>query len=362
MLGSPILIGRSLAHFEIIQQLGNGGMGTARRGAMSRAATALWLAFLAAPAVAEDGSLIDRQDVRIDKAAIIEAVGEERLTPVQAAIDRITANIVLQRLTYLSDGLRVKGYLARPRQGTALPAVIFNRGGNRDFGALSDVRAALILGKLAERGYVAVASQYRGVAGGDGMEEFGGAEIADVLNLVPLLERLAEADASRIGVYGWSRGGLMTYLALARSDRFKAAIVGAGMTDSFDGIERRPEMAEQVYSELVPDWDTNRAAALEARSPIRWVEKLHKKTPILLLHGSADWRVHPTQAVRMADALYREKHPFRLVFFEGGDHGLTEFRDEVDRLVGDWLDRYVRDGLPWPSLEPHGRKRTGVPR
>ncbi len=41
--------------------------------------------------------------------------------------------------------------------------------------------------------------------------------------------------------------------------------------------------------------------------------------------------------------------------FEGGDHGLSEFRDEVDAAVGAWLDRYVRDGKSWPSLEPHGR-------
>lgn len=217
------------------------------------------------------------------------------------------------------------------------------------------MRAGLILGRLAARGYVAIASQYRGVAGGEGLEEFGGAEIADVLNLVLFLENVPEADPSRIGIYGWSRGGLMTYLAIARSDRFKAAIVGAGMTDSFDGIERRPEMAVHVYSELVPDWDTNRDAALEARSPILWAEKLHKETPLLLLHGSSDWRVDPTQALRMADALYEAKHPFRLVFFEGGDHGLSEYRENVDRLVAEWLDRYVRDGLQWPSLEPHGR-------
>jgi dipeptidyl aminopeptidase/acylaminoacyl peptidase len=87
---------------------------------------------------------------------------------------------------------------------------------------------------------------------------------------------------------------------------------------------------------------------------VRWPEKLHKKTPILLLHGSADWRVHPTEGLTMATKLYESKHPFRLVFFEGGDHGLSEHRDEVNRLARDWLDRYVRDKRPWPSLEPHG--------
>lgn len=57
----------------------------------------------------------------------------------------------------------------------------------------------------------------------------------------------------------------------------------------------------------------------------------------------------------MAAALYESRQPFRFVFFEGGDHGLTEHRDEVDRLARSWLDAYVRDQRPWPSLEPHGR-------
>jgi dipeptidyl aminopeptidase/acylaminoacyl peptidase len=79
-----------------------------------------------------------------------------------------------------------------------------------------------------------VASQYRGNAGGEGKEEFGGRDVDDVLNLIKLLISLPQADAKRIGMYGWSRGGMMTYQALARSDQVAAAIVGAGVTDAFD--------------------------------------------------------------------------------------------------------------------------------
>jgi dipeptidyl aminopeptidase/acylaminoacyl peptidase len=241
-----------------------------------------------------------------------------------------------------------------PTVGENLPCVIFNRGGNRESGALSDEQAARVLGKIASWGYVVAASQYRGNAGGEGREEFGGADVNDVLNLIPLLESLPRADATRIGMFGWSRGGMMTYIALARTDRIAAAIVGAGIVDLFDGIERQPKM-EEVYSELIPNYADDKERALAARSAIRWPEKLSKNTPILLLHGSADSRVHPTQALRMALALYESEHPFRFVFFEGGGHGLTEYQEEVDRLVKDWLDHYVRDQRPWPSLEPHGR-------
>ncbi|MEM9596615.1 MAG: prolyl oligopeptidase family serine peptidase, partial [Acidobacteriota bacterium] len=199
------------------------------------------------------------------------------------------------------------------------------------------------------------ASQYRGVEGGEGMEEFGGAELADVLNLLPLLDSLPQADTSRVGMYGWSRGGMMTYLALTKTDRIKAAVVGAAPTDVAGLIADRPVMEERVLAELVPRWEQNRSAAIEERSAMLWPERLHPKTPILLLHGSADWRVDPTQSLRMATALYEAKRPFRLVVFEGGDHGLSEFREEVNDQVVQWFDRYVRDGETWPSLEPHGR-------
>lgn len=263
--------------------------------------------------------------------------------------------IVLERIVYMSDGLRVHGYLAQPREGSRVPAIIYNRGGNREFGALNDTSALFFLAPLARHGYVVVASQYRGNAGGEGREEFGGADVNDVLNLVPLIESHPRADASRIGMYGWSRGGMMTYLALARTDRIAAAVVGAGAADAFRNVAARPEMEQYVFAELVPDWPAGREAALEARSAVRWPERLHKSTPILVMHGSADWRVHPTEALDMARALYESRHPFRFVFFEGGDHGLTGFRAEVHRNVIEWFDRYVRDGAPLPDLEPHGR-------
>jgi hypothetical protein len=57
----------------------------------------------------------------------------------------------------------------------------------------------------------------------------------------------------------------------------------------------------------------------------------------------------------MAEALYRTRQPFRFAMFEGGAHGLHEFEPEVDRLLLNWFNDYLRDGKKWPSLEPHGQ-------
>lgn len=307
----------------------------------------------ATPAGAQDGTLLSRDTVALSDEFRAEL--ERPFAWMDVDADAVFRDVVVERIAYLSDGLRVHGYLLAPREGDGLPAVIYNRGGNRDFGALDDTMAVYTLGPIAQRGYIVVASQYRGNAGGEGREEFGGADVNDVLNLIPLLEGLPRVDPSRIGMYGWSRGGMMTYLALARTDRIRAAVVGGGASDAFNGVEKRPEMEQYVFAELVPDWATEREAALEVRSPVRWAGRLHKATPILMLHGSADWRVDPTEALDMARALYEARHPFRFIFFEGGDHGLREYRAETHRATVEWLDRYVRDRADLPNLEPHGR-------
>lgn len=307
----------------------------------------LLFASVATPATpgAGNGTLMElRQQIDVPAAGWTRAEHARELL-------RVTT---VQRITYLSDGLAVRGYLAKPRTPGRYPAIIMNRGGNREFGAFTDETAVYQLAKVASWGYVVVASQYRGNAGGEGREEFGGADVNDVLNLIPLLEQMPEVDAKRLGVYGWSRGGMMTFLALTRTDRFRAAAVGGALADPVENIRRRPEM-ESVYSELVPNFAETRDAQLAARTALRWPDKLHKNTPILLLHGTADWRVEPEQSLALAAALLKAKHPFRLVIFEGGDHGLSEHRAEVDEAVREWLDRYVRDAQKWPSLEPHGR-------
>ncbi|WP_190809107.1 S9 family peptidase [Flagellimonas sp. S3867] len=261
----------------------------------------------------------------------------------------------LYSIIYESDGLKIKGYLATPKTEGVYPVIIFNRGGNREFGALNDLRATYILQTIASWGYVVAASNYRGGGGSEGMEEFGGKDVNDVHNLVPMLANMKGADTTRMGIYGWSRGGLMTYRVLSETCKFKAAIIGAGVANSFRNIEARPEMEKYVFSQLLPNYETNKEAELKKRSAVYWVDKLCRTTPILLLHGSGDWRVSPKDALDMADSLYAKKHPFRLHFYEGGDHGLSEYRSLTDNNIKEFLDHYVKNLKTHPHMKPHGR-------
>lgn len=294
---------------------------------------------------AQNGTIVARQPLDIfaneDLADRISEVknGKRQLKEAYLYLKEVT----IETITYLSDGLKVKGYMAKPKVGNQLPCVIYNRGGNKEFGKLNEYKAVFILARMANWGYVVVASQYRGNDGGEGKEEFGGNDVNDILNLVPTLAQEEQSDTSKIALYGWSRGGMMTYLALTKSCQFKAAIVGGGLSDLWAFMRTRQDTIETVFAENIPDYAMNTKAALDSRSAIRRVGDMCKTTPILMLHGTADWRVVPEMALDLSKAFIRADIPHRLVMFEGGDHSLSEHRKEVNRMAKFWLDRYLKD-------------------
>jgi pimeloyl-ACP methyl ester carboxylesterase len=246
------------------------------------------------------------------------------------------------RIVYASDGLKIAGFILKPRASASgrRPVVIYNHGGNSQIGSLDDT-SLLRLSWLVRAGYVVIASQYRGCGGSEGDDEMGGADIDDVLNLIPLAESLPYADPARLGMLGWSRGGMMAFLALSKSCRISAAVIGSAPTDLFAEIEKRPAM-ESLLRNRVPGYAANKEAALKARSARFWPEKLCKTTPILLFQGSDDQRCVPESALDMGLQLQRSGHPFRLIFFESGSHGLSEHTEEVNRQTLLWLEKYLR--------------------
>lgn len=303
---------------------------------------------LAVQLAAQDGKLLERTPYTVPDSSI--AKWRSRMPD----IDTILDGVRISRIAYFSDGLKVKGYLAVPVGKGPFPSVIYCRGGNREMGKIGDGQLMRFIANTASWGYVVVATQYRGNDGGEGKEEFGGADVNDVLNLMPLLAQVPEADTSRIGLFGTSRGGLMTYLALTHTTRIKAAVVHSGISDAVAILADRKEMEPNAFAPLIPGYALNRDSVLFTRSPVRWAERLCKTTPILIEAGTGDWRVKADQAINMAQALYACKHPFRMIMLEGADHGLSEYRDESDHATRLFLDTYVRDGKAWPSLVPHG--------
>ena len=305
---------------------------------------------------AQNGRIIDRQVIdlknlpELQERMYVQVHGKKVLKPKYRYLD----SIVAERITYLSDGLKVRGYLVSPKVKGTYPGIVYNRGGNKEFGKITSFKVAFVMGKVASFGYVVAGSQYRGNDNGEGHEEFGGKDVDDVLNMIPLLKSLPDVNPDRLGIFGWSRGGMMTYLTLMRTSEFRAAIVGGGLSDLFMMMKSRPDM-EEVYYDVIPGYALDKEGTLDARSAIRHVDKICKTTPILMLHGTADWRVVPQMALDMASAFQKEKIPYRLEMLEGGDHGLTEHNKEVYRQIRMWLDRFVKGNGALPNLTPHGK-------
>ncbi len=263
-------------------------------------------------------------------------------------------SIHVYRITYLSDGLKINGLLAVPKKSGKFPCVIFNRGGNRNFGSLKAYHGAITLGQIAKEGYVVIASQYRGNGGSEGREEFGGQDVNDVVILTEVLEEIEQADAQKIGMYGWSRGGMMTYIALTKTSKIKAAVVGGAVSDLYENIADRPEMEKGVLSELIPNYKLNKGDELNKRSAVKWVDRFPKDVPILMLHGNADWRVKPNHSLKLAMKFDEYRVPYRLIIFEGGDHRISEHKNEADEQMISWFDRYLKNDEPLPNMDYHG--------
>ncbi len=258
-------------------------------------------------------------------------------------------SIDVYRMVYLSQGHKVIGYIVEPKEGNLLPCIVYNRGGSKDFGSIKIGNLFLNLSRFAFDGYITIMSQYSGNAGGEGVDEMGGSDINDVEALYEILKTHPRADLSKIGMWGGSRGGMMTYLMLTKVSWIKAAVVVAGSSNLVGEGDFRPEMKEH-YVKMFGGSEEEK----KKRSAVYWVDKFSKNTPVLLMHGTSDWRVNPLDSINMSEQLYKNKIPHRLVMFEGGDHRLSEFKNEVDNMTIEWFRRFVKVGESLPNLEPHG--------
>ena len=258
-------------------------------------------------------------------------------------------NSIVEKITYLSDKLKVNGYIAYPclpnrqhrqakdNEGKQFPCIIWNRGGYENKGTINRFNARGIFGQIASWGYVVFASLYRGNDGGEGKEEMGGEDVNDVLNLIPLADELPFADKNKWGIEGWSRGGMMTFLTLKQNKNFKCAVLNSTISNLKKSVIENKEIMKS-FSELVSN--RNLEQNLQLRSAINFAKEL-PKIPYLLLHGFADDVVSPLQSIELSKKFYELNIPHRLILFENGDHYLKKHRKEVNKLRKMWFGKYL---------------------
>ncbi|HEX7101933.1 MAG TPA: S9 family peptidase [Nitrolancea sp.] len=248
-----------------------------------------------------------------------------------------------------SDGISIEGWLARPVGAdpeARLPLIVHVHGGpTARWGGTFRGSWHDWWQSLAAAGYAVFRPNPRGSTGrgpaftASNRNDLGGMDFDDVMQGVDWLIETGIADPERIGILGWSYGGFLTAWAVTHTDRFKAAVAGAAVTNwpsKVGTTDIRPMNESRFPGPLheAPD-------AFWERSPIRYLG--NAKTPTLIVHGQADQRVPVTQGRELYLGLRavgvptdfvtypRQKHPF---------HERAYHLDLLKRIIA-WFDEWM---------------------
>jgi dipeptidyl aminopeptidase/acylaminoacyl peptidase len=246
------------------------------------------------------------------------------------------------------DGTEVHGLIVKPatyRAGEKYPTLLRIHGGpnGQDEHAFSFEREL-----FAANGYVVVAANYRGSNGrGSAYQkaifaDWGNKEVVDLLGAMDHVQKIGLADPDRLGIGGWSYGGILTDYTIATDGRFKAATSGAGsaLQLSMYGVD---EYITQYENEIGPPWKSQ-DLWIKISYPFFHADRI--KTPTLFLGGDKDFNVPLVGGEQMYQALRSLGVDTQLVIYPGQFHGITTPSYKVDRLQRylDWYAKHLTKG------------------
>jgi len=256
------------------------------------------------------------------------------------------------------DGTEVHGLIVKPAAflaGRKYPALLRIHGGpnGQDANAFNFEREI-----FAANGYVVVAVNYRG-SNGRGTDyqkaifaDWGNKEVVDLLGAMDYVQKLEYVDASRLGIGGWSYGGILTNYTIATDGRFKAAISGAGSSNQIS-MYGTDMYINQYENELGPPWKSE-DLWVKLSYPFFHADRIH--TPTLFMGGEKDFNVPLLGSEQMYQALRSLGVDTELVIYPNQFHGITipsYKKDRFDRYVA-WYDKYLK-GSP-STTDPAARR------
>jgi dipeptidyl aminopeptidase/acylaminoacyl peptidase len=248
--------------------------------------------------------------------------------------DEIIDKTIVEKILYDNDGEEINGYLAYPKDLTKkYPLIIWNRGGSRKSGYIDEFLARGMFGEIASWGYVVLASMYRD------KDEFGGKDVTDVIKLFDIADDLEACDSSKIGMEGWSRGGMMTFKVLTMTDRIKACVIISGLTDLVNHAAMQDTYRRIFGTESEEIFNQRK----KEKSPLYYADEINANAAILVIHGTEDNDVEVRNSTEMYEKLKNKIKDIELVLLEGGDHYLKKFRKETIKLRKEWFKEYLTD-------------------
>lgn len=244
-----------------------------------------------------------------------------------------------------SDGPEIEGWVFFPpdyEEGTAVPTILRIHGGPHGmYGVSWNYEAQL----LAANGYVVLITNPRGSSGyGNDFsmalwQKWGIPDFRDVMAGVDHVIAQGWADPDRLGVGGWSYGGILTNYVITKTDRFQGAISGAsmGLLISNFGVDHYQLGNEREWG--LP-WENREL--WEELSPWNAIDRV--TTPTLFMGGEVDWNVPVLNSEQLYQALKRRGIDTRLVVYPGQTHGIRVPSYNVHRYTEylAWYDRYVK--------------------
>ena len=240
------------------------------------------------------------------------------------------------------DGTKLEGILTLPgdyQAGNKYPFLVLPHGGPEGNDTLSfDLFSRIIAGF----GYVVLQPEYRGSTGYGSdflqaiYQHFGDRAYSDVDSATDFAIAQGWADPNRLAIFGWSAGGFMTAWTITQTNRYKAAIEGAGITDWLSFIPTS-DIAQVDYDLRLQEKDPTPMLRF---SPVMYADKV--TTPLLILHGEADLRVPAFQGREFFVLLSERGKTVRMVGYPGSPHfpRLAEQRRDVFTEIRNWLARY----------------------
>ena len=244
------------------------------------------------------------------------------------------------------DGTSVHGLIVKPpsfQPGRKYPTLLRIHGGpnGQDVNAFNFEREL-----FAANGYVVVAVNYRGSNGrGSAYQkaifaDWGNKEVVDLLGAMDYVQTLDYVDASRLGIGGWSYGGILTNYTIAADGRFKAAISGAGSSNQIS-MYGTDMYITQYEAELGPPWKSQ-DLWIKLSYPFFHADRIH--TPTLFMGGEKDFNVPLLGGEQMYQALRSLGVDTELVIYPNQFHGITipsYKKDRLERYVA-WYDKYLK--------------------
>lgn len=299
-----------------------------------------------------DGSIIGMiasAPDRPDDLYVLHGSGDlARVSNFHAVLDTIALG-PQEVLTWERAGVGLDGILIWPpgksRADGPLPCIVSIHGG--PYGRWPNEFITRFGRWIAQHGYLVFLPNPRGGAGhGAAFAEsvrdtVGNEDYLDIMSGVDLLIEQGLADPDRLGCGGWSQGGFMTAWIVGQTTRFKAGVMGAGVSDWGMMIATSDIPTYEQHMGGGNPYDGVGPHSYDAQSPASFVSNV--KTPILIVHGEDDERVPVSQGIHFFRGLRRYGVPTELVTYPREPHGIQERNHQIDlnRRIVEWFQRWI---------------------